>query len=72
MVRDDDFSPLQMDSRRRRWLKKPGAPAPGFTGGWGRSATNKHAPDIYQGIACYNGEGTESAGNNRHYAAAHT
>ena len=31
------------NSRRRRRLKKPGALAPGFTGVWGRSATNKHA-----------------------------
>ncbi len=40
------------NSRRRRRLKKPGALAPGFTGVWGRSATNKHAPGIYRGIAC--------------------
>ena len=31
------------NSRRRRRLKKPGAGAPGFTGVWGRLATNKHA-----------------------------
>ena len=36
------------NSRRRRRLKKPGALAPGFTGVWGRSATNKHAP-VYTG-----------------------
>ena len=40
------------NSRRRRRLKKPGALAPGFTGVWGRSATNKHAPGIYRRIAC--------------------
>lgn len=28
-------------SRRQRRLKNPGASAPGFTGAWGRSATNK-------------------------------
>ena len=36
------------NSRRRRRLKNPGASAPGFTGVWGRSATNKHAP-VYTG-----------------------
>ena len=41
------------NSRRRRRLKKPGALAPGFTGVWGRSATNKHAPGIYRRIACH-------------------
>lgn len=38
-----DFSLPAGNSRRRRRLKKPGAPTPGFTGVWGRSATNKHA-----------------------------
>ena len=37
------FSPPAGNSRRRRRLKKPGAPAPGFTGVWGRTATNKRA-----------------------------
>ena len=46
------FSLPAGNSRRRRRLKKPGAPAPGFTGVWGRSATNKHAPGIYRRIAC--------------------
>ena len=41
--RDDDFSLPAGNSRRRRRLKNPGAPAPGFTGVWGRSATNKRA-----------------------------
>ena len=46
------FSLPAGNSRRRRRLKKPGALAPGFTGVWGRSATNKHAPGIYRRIAC--------------------
>ena len=50
--RVDDFSLPVGNSRRRRRLKKPGALAPGFTGVWGRSATNKHAPGIYRRIAC--------------------
>ncbi len=37
------FSHPAGNSRRRRRLKKPGATAPGFTGVWKRSATNKHA-----------------------------
>ena len=61
----NDFSSSQMNSRRRRRLKKPGAPAPGFTGVWGRLATNKRAPGIYRCIACYNGEGAERGGNPR-------
>ena len=48
------------NSRRRRRLKKPGALAPGFTGVWGRSATNKHAPGIYRRIACHNSKGPKS------------
>ena len=36
------------NSRRRRRLKNPGAVAPGFTGVWGRTATNKRAP-VYTG-----------------------
>lgn len=51
--RGDDFSLPAGNSRRRRRLKKPGALAPGFTGVWGRSATNKHAPGIYRRIACH-------------------
>ncbi|SFG94978.1 hypothetical protein SAMN05660211_04489 [Enterocloster clostridioformis] len=47
-----DFSLPAGYSRRRRRLKKPGASAPGFTGVWGRSATNKRAPGIYRVIAC--------------------
>lgn len=39
-------------SRHRRWLKRSGADAPLLTGGWGRSATNKHAPGIYWCLAC--------------------
>ena len=51
--RGDDFSLPAGNSRRRRRLKKPGAPAPGFTGVWGRLAPNKHAPGIYRRIACH-------------------
>ncbi len=47
-----NFSLPAGNSRRRRRLKKPGAAAPGFTGVWGRSATNKRAPGIYRRIAC--------------------
>jgi len=47
-----DFFLPAGNSRRRRRLKKPGAGAPGFTGVWGRPATNKQAPGIYRGIAC--------------------
>lgn len=47
-----DFSLPAGNSRRRRRLKKPGAPAPGFAGVWGRLATNKRAPGIYRRIAC--------------------
>ena len=47
------FSLPAGNSRRRRRLKNPGAVAPGFTGVWGRSATNKHAPGIYRRIACH-------------------
>lgn len=46
-----DFSLPAGNSRRRRRLKKPGAPAPGFRG-LGAAATNKRAPGIYRGIAC--------------------
>lgn len=46
------FSLPAGNSRRRRRLKNPGAPAPGFLGVWGRTATNKHAPGIYRRIAC--------------------
>ena len=38
-----NFSLPAGNSRRRRRLKKTGADAPGFTGVWGRSATNKRA-----------------------------
>jgi len=48
-----DFSLPAGNSSRRRRLKKPGAPAPGFTGVWGRSVTNKRATGIYRGIACH-------------------
>ena len=40
------------NSRRRRRLKNPGAPAPGFLGVWGRQPPTSRAPGIYRRIAC--------------------
>jgi len=56
-----DFSLPAGNSRRRRRLKKPGAGVPGFTGVWGRSATNKRAPGKYRGIACRYNKTTNTA-----------
>ena len=51
------------NSRRRRRLKNPGAPAPGFLRVWGRHPPTSRAPGIYRRIACYNGEGPNRGGN---------